>query len=134
MAEAGYTRDQICRGIVEAIKAHDFPAVISLLKMLAVKDPGAAEVVYQSMHAALEGRTLAGKPAGLKCPGCGEPPFLLMGGGTQAFCRTDDCPWFTWDPTKTLAEINASQQVIDLGGSQGSSEGENPECPDGEAR
>ena len=55
-------------------------------------------------------------PVGLKCPGCGEPPVLLFGGGTQAFCQTDDCPWFTWDPTKTLAEVNADAKVINLGG------------------
>lgn len=58
-----------------------------------------------------------GEPAGLKCPGCGEPPVWLLGAGTQAFCGTDDCPWFTWDPTKTLAELNAAPKVIDLSGS-----------------
>jgi hypothetical protein len=63
-----------------------------------------------------------GEPAGLTCPGCGEPPVLLLGGGTQAFCGTDDCPWFTWDPTKTLSELNAAVQVLDLSGYQDSSE------------
>jgi hypothetical protein len=56
------------------------------------------------------------EPVGLKCPGCGEPPVFLLGGGTQAFCQTDDCPWFTWDPTKTLADLNADSKVIDLEG------------------
>lgn len=56
----------------------------------------------------------AGTPVGLNCPGCSEPPMLLMGGGTQAFCGTDDCPFFTWDPTKTRAELNAEAEVIDL--------------------
>lgn len=51
---------------------------------------------------------------GLNCPGCGEPPLYLMGGGHQAFCGTDDCPWFTWDPTLTLAELNDGAKVIDL--------------------
>jgi hypothetical protein len=55
-----------------------------------------------------------GTPVGLICPGCSEPPFLLMGGGTQAFCGTDDCPFFTWDPTKTLAELNAGAKRTDL--------------------
>lgn len=55
-----------------------------------------------------------GGPVGLACPGCGEPPMMLFGGGTQAFCGTDDCPWLSWDPTKTLAELNASVQRIDL--------------------
>jgi hypothetical protein len=53
-------------------------------------------------------------PVGQICPACGEPPRFLLGGGTQAFCGTDDCPVFTWDPTKTRAELNASMTVIDL--------------------
>ena len=64
---------------------------------------------------------MSGGPVGLKCPGCGEPPRWLIGGGTQAFCGTDDCPWFTWDPTMTLAELNADAGTIDLG------TGDNPE-------
>ena len=52
-------------------------------------------------------------PVGLNCPGCGEPPVMLFGGGTQAFCGTDDCPFFTWDPTLTLAELNADAGVIE---------------------
>jgi hypothetical protein len=64
-----------------------------------------------------------GEPVGLHCPGCGEPPVLLMGGGTQAFCETDDCPFFTWNPTMTMAELNADSGVIDLSGFQDSNEG-----------
>ena len=56
----------------------------------------------------------AGGPAGLKCPGCGEPPVFLFGGGTQAWCGTDDCRWLIWDPTKTLADLTADVQVVDL--------------------
>ena len=59
-------------------------------------------------------------PVGLECPGCGEPPVFLFGGGTQAFCGSDDCRWFTWDPTKTLAELIANAKTIDLGGGTGS--------------
>ncbi len=58
-------------------------------------------------------------PVGLKCPGCGEPPAWLFGNGTQAFCDTDDCPWFTWDPTMTLAELNADAKAIDLSAGDG---------------
>jgi hypothetical protein len=54
------------------------------------------------------------EPVGLKCPGCGEVPLWLFGGGTQAWCGTDDCPILTWNPTKTLAELNADSKVIDL--------------------
>lgn len=57
-------------------------------------------------------------PVGLKCPGCGEPPVFLFGGGTQAFRQTDDCPWLTWDPTKSLADLNAHAGTIDLEGTQ----------------
>ena len=62
---------------------------------------------------------MTGGPVGLKCPGCGEPPMWLFGGGTQAFCGTDDCPWFTWDPTMTLAELNADAKTIDLSAGDG---------------
>lgn len=57
-----------------------------------------------------------GEPVGLNCPGCGEDPVFLFGGGTQAFCGTDDCPILTWNPTKTLAELNADSKAIDLEG------------------
>ena len=52
---ADYTPEQITAGIAEAVKARDFPAVVSLLKMLAVRDPRQAEVVYESMLAVLDG-------------------------------------------------------------------------------
>ena len=48
------TPAQIEAGIALAIKEHDFPAVVSLLKMLAVRDPRRAEVVYGSMMAVLD--------------------------------------------------------------------------------
>ena len=70
---------------------------------------------------------MTGGPAGLKCPGCGEPPVFLFGGGTQAFCETDDCPWFTWDPTMTLAALNAAATTIDLG--RGGGGGGGPDRP-----
>ena len=49
-----YTADEICEGIAEALKARDFPAVVSLLKMLACRDPYRAQVVYESMTAVLD--------------------------------------------------------------------------------
>lgn len=46
------------------------------------------------------------RPAGLKCPGCGEPPRWLMDNGRQAFCGTDPgCPIIMWDPTLSLADM-----------------------------
>lgn len=56
MADQKFTSDEICSGIASAVKARDFPAVISLLKLLALQDPHQAEVVYQSMLAVLDGR------------------------------------------------------------------------------
>jgi len=61
---------------------------------------------------------VSARPVGLACPGCGNPPVMLVG-ENQAFCGTDGCPWFTWDPARTLAELNASVQVIDLPGEDG---------------
>jgi hypothetical protein len=52
-------------------------------------------------------------PVGLTCPACGEPPIWVFG-GTQAWCQTDDCPILTWNPTMTLAELNAQAKVVDL--------------------
>ena len=49
-----YTPAQIEEGIANALKARDFPAVVSLLKMLACRDPYRAQVVYESMTAVLD--------------------------------------------------------------------------------
>jgi len=50
-----YAPGQIEAGIAEAIRARDFPAVVSLLKMLATVDPHRAGVVYGAMLAVLDG-------------------------------------------------------------------------------
>lgn len=55
-AMADYTSEQLLDGIAKALKARDFPAVAALLKMLAVKDPAAAETVYDVITAAAEAR------------------------------------------------------------------------------
>jgi hypothetical protein len=55
-------------------------------------------------------------PIGLHCPGCGEPPRMLIG-GNQAFCDTDGCCFLMWDPAQTRAEMLAEGiQKIDLRG------------------
>ncbi len=59
-----------------------------------------------------------GEPVGLHCPGCGRPPIWVFGGGSQAWCGTDDCPILTWNPRLTLAELNAGAKMIDLRGDQ----------------
>ncbi len=48
------TAEQVMEGIANAIKARDFEAAVTLLKVLAVKDPHQAEVVYGSMMAVLD--------------------------------------------------------------------------------
>ena len=56
MAELKFSSGEICAGIASAVKARDFEAVASLLKLLALQDPHQAEIVYQSMLAVLERR------------------------------------------------------------------------------
>lgn len=48
-----WTAGQITEGIALAVKERDFEAVVALLRMLALKDPHKAEVLYQSMLAVL---------------------------------------------------------------------------------
>lgn len=48
------------------------------------------------------------------CPLCGAPPRYLLGGGTQAFCGSDGCPVFTWDPTATRDQFLATAVEINL--------------------
>ena len=50
-----YTAARIEAGIAAAIKARDFPAVVSLMEMLAVRHPRRAEIVYGAMMAVLDG-------------------------------------------------------------------------------
>jgi hypothetical protein len=50
---------------------------------------------------------------GLCCPLCGQPPLILVG-ERQAFCRTDDCPVFTWDTADTREAFLANANIIDL--------------------
>ena len=50
------------------------------------------------------------------CPWCGQPPVMVMGGGTQAFCGTDTCPCLTWDPSKSGAENRRNVNVVSFTG------------------
>jgi hypothetical protein len=38
------------------------------------------------------------------CPLCGQDPVMVFGGGTQAWCGSDDCTILCWDATKSLDE------------------------------
>ena len=48
------------------------------------------------------------------CPLCGQPPMMLMGGGTQAFCGTDECRAISWNPYDDPATFLATAKRIDL--------------------
>ena len=49
------------------------------------------------------------------CPMCGEPPVLVMGGWTQAFCGNDkSCPVFTWNPHDTPEEFRRTAKQIEI--------------------
>ena len=49
------------------------------------------------------------------CPECGHPITLLVG-SEQAFCETDSCPVFMWNPSLTRAETVAPEHlsILDL--------------------
>ena len=48
------------------------------------------------------------------CPRCGQPPIILLGGGRQAFCGTDDCDVFTWDTAVDAATFEANARPIEI--------------------
>lgn len=50
------------------------------------------------------------------CPGCGQPPmqFAVPLVPEQAFCGNDQCHVIMWDPTKTLDELVADSQTVNL--------------------
>jgi hypothetical protein len=48
------------------------------------------------------------------CPMCGEPPMMVFGGGTQAFCGNDYCPVFTWDPSKSRDHFLETAREISI--------------------
>jgi len=48
------------------------------------------------------------------CPLCGQPPYAVFGGGTQALCSNDGCTAWAWDPSRSLDDnlLNASRVEI----------------------
>jgi hypothetical protein len=55
------------------------------------------------------------EPKTPNCPLCGQPPYMVMGGGTQAFCgNTDSCPVMTWNPMDTREEFLRTAKQIDI--------------------
>ena len=48
------------------------------------------------------------------CPRCHQPPIMVLAGGGQAFCGTDDCPVVTWSPLQTAEEFEATAQPLQV--------------------
>ena len=49
------------------------------------------------------------------CPMCGEPPMMVMGGGTQAFCGNGDgCPVMAWNPMNSREEFLRTAKQIEI--------------------
>jgi hypothetical protein len=46
------------------------------------------------------------------CPLCGAGPFIVLGNVTQAFCPSNDCQVFTWNPQLGVDQI-AEASFID---------------------
>jgi hypothetical protein len=46
---SGYTDAQLIGAIAAALRASDMPAVVGLLKMLAVQNPREAEIIYDAI-------------------------------------------------------------------------------------
>lgn len=52
-----------------------------------------------------------------RCPMCGELPFAVLGGGSQAFCGNEQCRCGTWNALLTAEELaNAEVGTIDMSG------------------
>lgn len=49
-----------------------------------------------------------------RCPLCDSVPYMVMGGGTQAFCPTDDCLVLTWDPSATVDENMQDMRPVQI--------------------
>ena len=48
------------------------------------------------------------------CPQCGQSPYMVMGGGTQAFCPNRKCSTLTWNPMKSLDDNLLETNFVDL--------------------
>ena len=49
-----------------------------------------------------------------RCPLCDEPPLWILGGGTQAFCGSDDCPVFTWNTLESREHFLRTAKHVTL--------------------
>ena len=59
-----------------------------------------------------------------RCPLCDEPPMMVMGGGTQAFCGNGEgCPVWTWNPTESREHFLRTAKQIEIQDRSGEGEG-----------
>lgn len=48
------------------------------------------------------------------CPGCNEPPVLVLDGGRQVFCGNDWCQVLTWDMWQPPERFKADAVAVEL--------------------
>ena len=48
------------------------------------------------------------------CPVCSQPPIMVFGGGTQAFCGNDDCSTLCWNPSKSIDDNLMDTHFVEL--------------------
>lgn len=54
------------------------------------------------------------------CPLCGQPPAMILPGGTQAFCgNVDGCDLLTWNPSVSLDDNLTSAGFVQLPSAEG---------------
>lgn len=49
-----------------------------------------------------------------RCPVCDTDPYMVMGGGTQAFCGNGKCSTLTWNPAKSLDDNLMDVNFVEL--------------------
>lgn len=55
----------------------------------------------------------ADKPAGYRCPGCGQPPAFMIG-DVRAMCGNESCAILMWDPRRSPRELMADMCMVNL--------------------
>lgn len=58
-----------------------------------------------------------------RCPLCDSPPWMVLGGGTQAFCGNDDCRLFTWNPSLNRSANLQAADFIEFPPTEGDTNG-----------
>ena len=53
-------------------------------------------------------------PLTQSCPRCHEPPMMVLGAGSQAFCGNEACEVFTWNPRESVVEFEANARPVQV--------------------